>query len=251
MEGALIRAYSPNMSTRPAVILSPHLDDAVLSCWHLLSGPGEVSVINVFAGSPPAGTEPTWWDRLSGSTDSVALMEERRAEDRAAFAIAGRTAIDLDFLDGQYEPTDQSVGSIVTRLRELIDPDAIVYAPAALGDHQDHEQVRSAALALAAHGLTVRLYADHPHAVRNGWPAWINGTDTQAGRDVAAHWDKRLSEIGLDPAGPVLHRLATAERGRKLQAVSAYRTQVHALSEMFGEIDGFPAFPLEIVWTLS
>lgn len=251
MEGAPIRAYCPNMSIRPAVILSPHLDDAVLSCWHLLCGPGEVEVINVFAGSPPPGTGATWWDRLTGATDSVARMDERRAEDREAFAFAGRTAICLDFLDGQYEPTDQPVGAITARLHELIDPDAIVYAPAALGDHDDHEQVRSAALALASAGLTVRLYADHPHAVRRGWPAWIDGSDTQAGRAAAAHWDQRLGDVDLVPDRPELHFLDDAERERKLHAVSAYRTQVRALGETFGDIDGFPAFPLEIVWTLS
>src|SRR3954468_1605952 len=47
-------------------ILSPHLDDAVLSCWHVLTGPGEVAVVNVFAGVPPAGAPVGWWDRLSG-----------------------------------------------------------------------------------------------------------------------------------------------------------------------------------------
>lgn len=39
--------------TCPIVIVSPHPDDAVLSCWHLLDDPGQVSVINVFAGVPP------------------------------------------------------------------------------------------------------------------------------------------------------------------------------------------------------
>jgi hypothetical protein len=31
-----------------AVILSPHFDDAVLSCWHALASAGEVLVVNVF-----------------------------------------------------------------------------------------------------------------------------------------------------------------------------------------------------------
>ena len=47
------------------VILSPHFDDAVLSCWHLLASAGEVLVVNVFAGEPPAGTLG-WWDRARG-----------------------------------------------------------------------------------------------------------------------------------------------------------------------------------------
>ena len=159
MEGPSTEPYAPNMSDRRAVVLSPHLDDAVLSCWHLLRGPGEVGVINVFAGSPPPDSgAASWWDRVSGARDSVARMVERRAEDREAFAIAGRTAIHLDFLDEQYEPADQPLEEIVSKLRELIDHDAVVYAPAALGEHGDHERVRSAAIELAALGQTCLLY---------------------------------------------------------------------------------------------
>ncbi len=245
-------AYAPRMPRRQAVILSPHLDDAVLSCWHLLSGRDDVAVINVFAGTPPPGSGPTWWDRLSGATDSVLRMEERRAEDREAFAIAGRSAIDLDFLDDQYEPTNQPIEAIVSRLRELIDPRAVVYAPAALGEHRDHESVRNAALELAASGQRVRLYADHPHAVQRGWPTWIDGTETETGRDVAAHWDRRLSDAGVEqPPQPAVHHLSAAEQKRKLRAVSAYRTQIRALGSTFGEIEGFPAFPYEVVWNVS
>ena len=48
-------------------ILSPHPDDAVLSLWQVLSGPGEVRVINLFAASPNGTRELGWWDRLTGA----------------------------------------------------------------------------------------------------------------------------------------------------------------------------------------
>lgn len=239
------------MADQPTVILSPHLDDAVLSCWHVLTGPGEVSVVNVFAGSPPPGSGTSWWDRESGATDSVSRMAERRAEDGEAFAVAGRTATHLDFLDEQYQPPDQPLEQIVATLQDLIAPGAVVYAPAALGDHPDHERVRAAAIALAARGQRVRLYADHPHAVRLGWPTWVNGSGAESGSRVARHWDRRLAGTGLSGSRPEVHHLDAAERERKLLAVSAYRTQLPALREAFGEIEGFPVFPHEIVWTLS
>lgn len=251
MEGASAEVYAPSMAAPSAVILSPHLDDAVLSCWHLLCGPGDVAVINVFAGSPPPGAGTSWWDRATGSTDSAQRMGERRAEDLEALAVAGRTAIHLDFLDEQYEPVDQSVEKIVSRLHELIDPEVVVYAPAALGDHDDHERVRSAARELAASGQPVRLYADYPHAVQRGWPAWVNGTTPRAGPGVAEHWDQRLGELGLTRPRPDVHHLSVAELERKSRALSAYRTQLPALAARFGEIEGFPAFPHEIIWTLS
>ena len=251
MERPETEVYAPSMSAQPAVILSPHLDDAVLSCWHVLCGPGEVTVINVFAGSPPPGSGASWWDRLTGASDSAERMAERRAEDRAAFAIAGRTATCLEFLDEQYEPTDQSVDAITAALRDLIDPESVVYAPAALGDHGDHEQVRNAALKLAASGQPVRLYADHPHAVRAGWPAWVDGATPTGGDEVAAHWNRRLGDAGLTQPRAAVHHLDAVERQRKLRAVSAYRTQIAALASTFGEVEGFPAVPHEIVWAVS
>jgi len=69
----------------PVAILSPHHDDAVLSCWHGLSGPGEVLVINVFAGIPGPHGDDRAWDRGAGVSDSAAAMIRRRAEDRAAW----------------------------------------------------------------------------------------------------------------------------------------------------------------------
>lgn len=251
MEAAVAEVYGQSMSVPPAVILSPHLDDAVLSCWHLLSGPGEVTVINVFAGSPPPGSGAFWWDRATGATDSATRMLERRAEDREAFELAGRTATNLEFLDEQYEPEGQSDETIAAALRDLIDPEAVVYAPAALGEHADHDQVRAVALMLAASGQQVRLYADHPHAVRGGWPAWVDGATPTGGDSVAAQWDRRLSEAGLTRPRPAIHRLDAVERQRKLRAASAYRTQISALATAFGEIEGFPAIPLEIIWQAS
>ena len=53
------------------VVLSPHLDDAVLSCWHILGREDDVRVVNVFTGSPENGDGDYTWDRLTGSQDSV------------------------------------------------------------------------------------------------------------------------------------------------------------------------------------
>src|SRR5579871_5738419 len=145
------------------IVLSPHFDDAVLSCWHLLAGAGEVLVVNVFGGVPAAGTLG-WWDELAGVTDSATAVRARIEEDRKALALAGRTAVNLPFLDGQYRKTDQAPGEIVRALRGMLVEDARIYASAGLGDHhRDHTAVRAAALALRAEGANVTLYADLPH----------------------------------------------------------------------------------------
>src|SRR6266704_1538934 len=56
--------------TRPAVILSPHLDDAALSCWSVLTDQTPVTVVNVFAGVPPEECPMAWWDRMTGAESS-------------------------------------------------------------------------------------------------------------------------------------------------------------------------------------
>src|SRR5437764_70469 len=82
----------------PDVILSPHLDDAVLSCWHLLTQVGEVAVINVFAGVPTELGGPAWWDEYTGASDSAERVRERIEEDRTALAVPGRPIGDPEVL---------------------------------------------------------------------------------------------------------------------------------------------------------
>ena len=62
------------------VLLSPHLDDAVLSCWHVLSSSADVVVLNVFTAIPPAGTQTPRWDRVTGSDDSADRMRVYRTQ---------------------------------------------------------------------------------------------------------------------------------------------------------------------------
>jgi hypothetical protein len=86
-----------------SVVLSPHPDDAVPSCWHLLAG-GDTTVVTVFAGVPEPGT-CGWWDRLTGASDPAARVRERLAEDTRAPALAGASSVRLDLLDEQYVVT--------------------------------------------------------------------------------------------------------------------------------------------------
>src|SRR5919109_1364707 len=99
------------------VVVSPHLDDAVLSCWHVLAGGDEVTVVNVFTGLPKPGTLG-WWDRLTGAADSVERIRERCAEDAEALALVGVPHANLGLLDGQYRRNGQPV-AVVEALADL------------------------------------------------------------------------------------------------------------------------------------
>src|SRR5215207_2077564 len=126
------------------VILSPHPDDAVLSLWHLLAGDEEVAVVNVFGGSPDGHRGDSWWDRLTGTQDSVRRTAERHAEDREALGMVGRAPLDLGFLDGQYRDAEPPLEPIVARIDQAV-PEGVLYAPAALDAHRDHRIVLAAA----------------------------------------------------------------------------------------------------------
>ncbi len=178
-------------------ILSPHFDDAALSCWQLLAGPADVTVVNVFTAEPPAGTPPPWWDRATGATDPVKRMRERHREDAAALALMGRSSVELGLLDDQYRSAQLSVREVVERVTLEVAPQAIIHAPGAFDGHPDHVLVRDAALGLARAGWAVVLYADLPHATARGWPAWLSGESSAPATDVAADWDRVLRGAGL------------------------------------------------------
>jgi len=102
----------------PIVLLSPHLDDAILDCWCVLTGPGAVRVVNVFAGCPRPSAVG-YFERLAGASDSAAHQRRRIAEDRAALGRAGRSAANLDFLalahrGGRPEPSFAQLDTAVS-----------------------------------------------------------------------------------------------------------------------------------------
>src|SRR5687767_13836644 len=72
----------------PCLVLSPHLDDAVFSAWHVLARGADVLVATVFAGVPQPGFV-TSLDRAHGAVESAAWVERRRVEDRDVVALTG------------------------------------------------------------------------------------------------------------------------------------------------------------------
>jgi LmbE family N-acetylglucosaminyl deacetylase len=231
-------------------VLSPHLDDVVLSAWSLLHGRRDVRVVNVFTDIPPAGVVGVW-DRRTGATDSAARMHERLAEDREALALAGREPTSLGFLDEQYRSRPIDPASLAHAVRMGVDDVSELWAPAGIGGRKDHIQVRDAALEVADEaGCTVRLYADLPYAVKYGWPVWVTGHEHQGELTPAAWWARFL------PAGrgltPTRHEFSETETRCKLRALDAYRTQFPALCREYpGMLDRATIMRYEVSWALS
>ena len=209
----------------PPLLLSPHLDDAVLDCWSVLTAPGELNVVNVFAGVPPPGST-TRWDRIVGASDSADLMRRRIEEDRAALERAGRAPVNLGFLEFQQreDRREPPLAALDAAVVAAVPAASVLYAPAVLGTpHPDHRRVRAYAHACAARGLPVELYADIPYAVVYGWPHWVTGEPPDPHLDVDAYWAER-------PAGdPRVVTLDRDQAAAKLAAMRAYATQFPSL----------------------
>ncbi|WP_420991911.1 PIG-L family deacetylase [Cupriavidus sp. 30B13] len=128
----------------PALVVSPHLDDAVFSCGELLAArPGSV-VVTVLAGLPPAGAPAPPWDAAAGFAEARQAVLARREEDRAALAMLDAEAVWMPFLDGQYgaaAPVAALAAALALAVAER--PGLQVVAPAGI-HHSDHFLVHEA-----------------------------------------------------------------------------------------------------------
>lgn len=259
------------------VVLSPHLDDAVLSVWHVLSSPlADVRVVTVFAGIPEAGTL-TALDRAHGAVDSAELMRKRRADDRAALAAAGREPVHADLLDVQYradhiealrlaverDPTsfvpliaqEQAVRMDPAELRSRVEPllegADLVYAPAGIGGHPDHCDLAHLGLRLADEGRRVRIYGDMPYFVQMGLPSWFTHEESPSADAFveaalttwpahAGRFDRRVVDLTL----PVARE--------KIAAARLYETEFERGNAEFDGVLADPdAMRYEVYWTLA
>lgn len=202
---------------RPLVVVSPHLDDAVLSCGALLAVERDPVVVTVFAGPRPADVPLTEWDQSGGFGPDDDVVAERRAEDRAALQLLGARPRWLGFLDSQYGTNDRAaiVQALADEFRSL-QPRKVVI-PLGLF-HSDHHLASAAAMdALRKIGSPrCWAYEDVPYrALPDGFVAdAIRRLETDG---------VRVRRIA--PTAPDLRLLE-----RKRQALRCYASQVAALS---------------------
>lgn len=121
------------------LVISPHLDDAVLSCGDFLSVHPNAVVVTVFAGTPANADLNadllTSWDAASGFSGAAEAMQTRRKEDLSALQMLDAAPHWLDFLDSQYLATP-SIDDVARSLRTVLDeicPATVLY-PAEVRD---------------------------------------------------------------------------------------------------------------------
>ncbi len=239
----------------PELLLSPHWDDAVLDCWGLLTSARQVTVVNLCAGVPAPGCLAPW-DAITGATDSAVRARERIAEDARALACAGRTPVNLPFLDAQYRSgvPAPSLEEIDHTLSTALPSASRVYVPAGVGGHLDHLLARRYGRMLLRAGLPVTLYADLPYCILHGWPHWVDGTEPDPHRNVDAFWLEFLKGVPELPALRSAHveRLDDDAAAAKLEALRRYETQFPGLDYGAGRLLSDPEIHrFEVWWELA
>jgi LmbE family N-acetylglucosaminyl deacetylase len=212
--------HSPRSTVRsPLLVLSPHLDDAVLSCGRLLARrPGSI-VLTALAGSPPTWDQLTLWDRLCGFGVGDDVMAVRIDEDRAALGVLGASQQLIEARDGQYDPPEPRARLVRSGIEAALGRLGPGTCAIPLGlQHPDHQEVRQIALSCVGAGASAVdwvVYEDLPYG-RND-PDGSSRVEAVAAIESAG---LRLSELrpDLDP-----------DMTTKAAAVACYPSQLLAL----------------------
>lgn len=212
------------------IYISPHFDDAVLSCGGLIALQSRqglhTEIWTIMAGDPPAAPLSQFalenhalWG-LPGVLETVAM---RRAEDEQAAVRVGAELVHFDFSDCIYrrspkgeplytqtvtcppDPSDRKLPNrIAVTLRSELRKDDLLICPLALGGHVDHVLVRQAVEKL---GEPVRYYADVPYV--------LNNPETLA--------------PGIAALDSEFHPLSETDLSGWLEGVAAYQSQLSSL----------------------
>jgi LmbE family N-acetylglucosaminyl deacetylase len=171
------------------IYLSPHFDDAVLSCggliWQQAQARTPVEIWTIFAADPPPGPISEFAKEnhaLWGVASGREIVAQRRDEDRKAARLVGANLVHFDFTDciyrrsseGNYlytksvfdppHPSDQKLLTRIARaLKARLHAGDVVVCPLTLGGHVDHVLVRRAAESL---DRPLHYYADVPYILK-------------------------------------------------------------------------------------
>lgn len=238
------------MNAYQHIYLSPHYDDASLSCGgtiHRQTQAGERVLVVTICAAPPNPTDPLSpfaqnMHAVWGNPDDV--ISTRQMEDHRAMEILGADFLYLDFPDciyrgdlhrgnwyynndvelfGPMHPYDlQLKDEIITSFlsKVALTENTTLYAPLTVGYHVDHQLIHAAARQLQAQGYSVVFYEDYPYADSNYSP---HGTDNPSDLETTL---ARLQSLNLKPR----HHFFSEENLRaKIESVTAYASQLEML----------------------
>jgi LmbE family N-acetylglucosaminyl deacetylase len=200
------------------VVISPHLDDAVLGCGALLATQPGATVITVFAAGPVEYPDPpTPWDSLAGFSVGDDVLGARRQEDAAALAAVGADPVWLDYTEHQYldRPDWLGAAAVVDGLEASVrvcEP-TLVLMPFGLAN-PDHDATHQAALLVRE---------------RMPGPAWFCYEETGY-KHIPGLLAWRVAQLFRRGIWPTPVAIAVADGSEaKSAALTCYRSQLLAL----------------------
>lgn len=218
--------------------LSPHLDDAVLSCGGQIyqqTAAGEsVLIVTITTGDPPDGPlspiaqelHERWDASVDVAARGRAIVRQRRAEDVAACAVleadylhtpiydciyrvspsdGSFLYVDTAGLFGEINPKEGTALGDMAAVMQGLPPATRVYSPLGVGNHVDHQLTRQAAEQVYA-GLL--FYEEYPYVAAPGALEKVLPPNARAG------W------------APVVVPLSEAAMQAKIAAIAAYDSQL-------------------------
>lgn len=245
----------PDMHRGRWVILSPHLDDAVLSCGGLIAAlrnKVRVEIWTLFSSAPfrgPYSPVARWLHGVSGGSTGSRLVWRRRSEDRAAGRLLGarcrhfmwqdavyRKASDGSFLYVEtqvpdwHHDDDRLLREMIESLRTRVSEDDVLLVPLAIGGHVDHLIVRRACEELGHAPLF--YYPDVPY-VQSYSEELVSRTNTlrsvryEIGEEELRDWISGVkcyaTQVPMleEAAGPLSDLIERRAAGRGLELYAA------------------------------
>lgn len=148
------------------VVISPHLDDAVMSVgatMHRAARRGaEVVLVTVFAGDVHDAGRASYWDARRGVENKAAVLEARRREDTAAAATLGARSVWLPFDDGAYV-SKRDPDAIWAAVAPHLEGADAVLLPGWPLTHPDHRFASMLIVQRASAGLPLLFFAEMPY----------------------------------------------------------------------------------------
>lgn len=256
----------------PILIVSPHLDDAALSCGVLLDGRRPAHVLSVFTAAP-AQPMCTVWDRLCGFKDSAESIQARLAEDEQAFRGSLHEVTHLGLIDGQYRDfryTAADRGLLIDWISQWAGNQSappLVLLPAATGvpkpaPHSSLlastlSRARNSAGRLLGRPIGPKVHPDHE---------WTRDVGVQGAlrADVTLGFYEDLPYLWGRPGAETVRRISAGlgrtasrqthpvDRDKKIRRIHCYRSQIATLAGASHPLDVGTDLPqFEHYWLVS
>jgi LmbE family N-acetylglucosaminyl deacetylase len=149
------------------VVVSPHLDDAVLSLGATMARTARLgahwSIVTVFSGDPDSKGPAARYERRCGFLSAGEAASVRRQEDQRACAILGTRPVWLPFGGIQYEPV-RDADRVWTALEPHINRAELLLLPGFPLTHLDHAWITELVLARTPKNAPIGFYAEQPYA---------------------------------------------------------------------------------------